>query len=109
MPVLLRARRLDHDSAERSQSAAGKMATMIPGPSRHKNVRRIYRTAVKPVALFQKRTIPGTGQRIAATSPLAPCITKRLPAEAEIGEGGILADKGILDAGEVGRQNIDHA
>jgi hypothetical protein len=32
-----------------------------------------------------------------------------LPAEAEIGEGGILADKGILDAGEIRRDNIDRA
>jgi hypothetical protein len=32
-----------------------------------------------------------------------------LPTEAEIGEGGVLADKGMLDAGEIRRENIDHA
>jgi hypothetical protein len=32
-----------------------------------------------------------------------------LPAEAEIGEGGIRADKGMLDAGEIRRENIDRA
>jgi hypothetical protein len=31
----------------------------------------MYRTAVKRLALFQKRTIPGTGQRIVATEIVA--------------------------------------
>lgn len=41
MRVLLRARRLDHDSAERGQSVAGEMATMIPDPSRHEGARHV--------------------------------------------------------------------
>jgi hypothetical protein len=32
-----------------------------------------------------------------------------LSAEAEIGEGGILADGGMLDAGEIRRENMDRA
>jgi hypothetical protein len=109
MRELLRARRLDHESAERGQSVAGEMATMIPDPSRHERARGMYRTAVKCLAPFQKRTIPGTGQRIATRTLRCEKGFEILPAGAEIGEGGILADKGMLDAGEIRRENIDRA
>jgi hypothetical protein len=71
----------------------------------------MYRTAVKRLALFQKRTVPGTGQRIAATDPLAPGVTKRVLKSGLLKQrlvrAGSSQDKGMLDAGEIWRENID--